>query len=515
MRGFTFLKLKRLVKKAYHRLFSCETPHPEVIHHTYDARELFFQENRAEGFNRYDIIVRLLAVENWHGQNDFGFALYWKMQQSRKAGDYQNAVTRFKELIESYEKHGYDAQSEIMLDCNLHLIDGSHRMALALYYKYWNISCAVMPYELEVKYGMKTFVEYGFTRQEIALIQSRYEALKNEIHVPFVCTLWSPAAPYFDEIIERLSLVCEIIDFHDFVFDEFNYAQMVRKIYSVDDIEKWKIEKKLEHMHPDEQSGAWPMRVVRLKMDKPRFRRKGSTQNTLSMEGEDLKRMMRNGFKEKVDDYFYDTIIHIGDNYRQNEFISYLLEFQCLRVDKVLASLSAFQYVLSKTAVPYMPCDFPATFPIGKDIDIICLKSDFDAVITTISGTLYDMGLPYVVRKVEKSRYAIQLRVECENQLVFLFDVMAAYEWDGDDFVQSMIEGRIPKDSYYIPEISYELLIRLHEILKNPKKQHHIGFVKEHWHQMDSSIAEKYLTLEAKKVWEEILESAYKCDMEC
>ena len=102
----------------------------------------------------------------------------------------------------------------------------------------------------------------------------------------------------------------------------------------------------------------------------------------------------------------------------------------------------------------------------------------------------------------------MQLRVECEGQLVFLFDVMASNEWGGDDFVQSMIEGRIPKESYYIPEISYELLIRLHEILKNPKKQYHIDFVKEHWQQMDRSVAEKYLTLETQKVLKEILESA-------
>lgn len=508
MRGFTFLKLKRLVKKAYHRLFSYNPHQIEVVHHIYDARELFFQENRAEGFNRYDMIVRLLAVENWHGQNDFGFDLYWKMQQSRKAGDYQNAVTRFRELIESYEKHGYDVRSEIVLDCNLHLVDGSHRMALALYYKQWNISCAVIPYEQKVKYGMKTFVEYGFTRQEIALIQSRFEAMKNEICVPFVCTLWSSAAPYFGEIMERLSLVCEIIDFQDFVFDEFNYAQMVRKIYSVDDIEKWKIEKKLEHMHPDEQSGTWPMRVVRLRLNKPSFRRKGSTQSTLSMEGEDLKRMVRNGYKDKVADYFHDTIIHIGDNYYQNEFIGHLFEFQRLRVDEVLASLSVFQYVLSKTVVPYMPSDFPSTFPIGKDIDIVCLKSDFDAVIATISGTLDAMSLPYEVRKVEKSRYAFQLRVECEGQLIFLFDIMAAYEWVGDDFIKLMIEDRILKESYYIPEISFELLIRLHEILKNPKKQHHIDFVKEHWHQVDKLLAEKYLTLEAKKILEEITTNA-------
>lgn len=502
MRRFKFRKLKRLLKNAYHSLFPEELP---IVHHVYDARELFFQENRPEGFNRYDMIVRLLAVENWYGQNDFGFDLYWKMQQSRKAGDYQNAVTRFKKLIESYENKGYDRQSEIVLDCNLHLIDGSHRLALALYYKYWNISCTIMPFERNVKYGKKTFVEYGFTKHELRIIQTRYEALKNEIQMPFVCTLWSSAALYFDEITERLSLVSDIIDFHDYTFDEFNYAQMVCKIYSVDDIEKWKIEKKLEHMHPDGQTGLWPMRVVRLRMDKPRFRRKASNQNTLSEEGEELKRMIRNGFKDKVDDYFHDTIIHIGDNYHQNEFISRIFDFQRLRVDEMLFSLSMFRYVLSKTDVPYMPSDFPSTFPLGKDIDIICLKEDFDAVIATIDDSIQGMGLSYEVRKVEKSRFSIQIRIECEGNLVFLFDVMSEFEWAGDEFIQSMIKSRILKGSFYTPELSFELLIRLHAIQKNPKKKHHIDFVKEHWHEVDKPLVEKYLTLGTKKVLEEVL----------
>ena len=99
---------------------------------------MFFQEVSSEGFNRYDMIVRLLAIENYYGKNEYGFNLYRKMQAARIGIDsVEPAVFRFRKLIESYENNGYDSSSEIELDSCLHLYDGSHRMAMALYYNYY------------------------------------------------------------------------------------------------------------------------------------------------------------------------------------------------------------------------------------------------------------------------------------------------------------------------------------------------------------------------------------------
>ena len=54
-----------------------------TIHFSLDVTELFFQHNTKQGFLRYDMIVRLLAIENYYGINDFGFDLYYKMQKAR------------------------------------------------------------------------------------------------------------------------------------------------------------------------------------------------------------------------------------------------------------------------------------------------------------------------------------------------------------------------------------------------------------------------------------------------
>lgn len=153
-----------------------------IKHRVYDARDLFFMENRSDGFNRYDIIVRLLAVEDYHGLNEYGFRMYEKMQAARMGEAWVNpAVDRFKKLIQSYDENGYDKASEIKLDKNLHLLDGSHRMAMALYYHTYAISCKVFPTTKEVRYGLNLFVEYGFTKEEINLLKSRFSQLVIEI----------------------------------------------------------------------------------------------------------------------------------------------------------------------------------------------------------------------------------------------------------------------------------------------------------------------------------------------
>ncbi|NMB97390.1 MAG: ParB N-terminal domain-containing protein, partial [Clostridiaceae bacterium] len=65
-------------------------------------------------------------------KNDYGFNIYKKMQNAR--GQTLHNVERFTELIKSIEKHGFCGESNILVDGNMQLIDGSHRLACALYF---------------------------------------------------------------------------------------------------------------------------------------------------------------------------------------------------------------------------------------------------------------------------------------------------------------------------------------------------------------------------------------------
>lgn len=505
-------KSKRLLKKGLKKIYTlifCDPYHRiknkrknqenQILHHVYDARELFFQENDVTGFNRYDMIVRLLAIENYYGKNDFGWDLYRKQQNTRKGEDWQNAESRFRALIKSYEKNGYDESSEICIGADLRLWDGSHRMALAMYHKHYNISCQVMPTSRSIYYGINWYLENNFSLDEIAKIQTRYEQLKNEIQVPFICTLWAPVASFYDAIIERLKLVCEVDSYRDYTFDAFNYAQMARKIYAVDDIEKWKIEKKIEYMRQNVTDDKWKIRVVKLNLPQPRFRRKDSTQNTLSMECENIKRIIRNCYKDKVLNYFHDIICHIGDNFYQNEFIDKLMLYQSLDVEEIIKAISSYEYVLAKTDVPYMLSDFPKNYPLGKDLDIICSKKDFNGVCNDIVNSLQTMQFAYSIKEVLKSEYHKLIRVELGGHLIYQFDIISELLMSRGDFVPQMLKRRIQEKNYYKPILKDELIIRIYEVVLNKQKRHHIEFLQKHLIEFDDN-CEKFLNTEALEV---------------
>ena len=143
-----------------------ETPQemPESL--MIDLRELLIQQYSKLDFNRYDIVVRLLAIEDYFGENDFGFDLYRKMQDNRvRPGYAKTAVIRFQELIKSIKEYGYDENSEIIVDCNLRLIDGAHRVALAIYHNISKVKIRILKKSSDIDYGLKWF-EQCFNSEE-------------------------------------------------------------------------------------------------------------------------------------------------------------------------------------------------------------------------------------------------------------------------------------------------------------------------------------------------------------
>lgn len=161
---------REYIRNAYYKI--------TVKHMTYDVEEIFIQQNLLSGYNRLDTVVRYLAIEEYYGKNNYGFNLYKKMQGKRINEEYvKGSVERFRALIESWDKKGYNSSSEITLDNNNFLIDGSHRLALALYHRISNISCKVYKKNTVIEYGISWFVQNGFTVEEMKIIQDKCDEL--------------------------------------------------------------------------------------------------------------------------------------------------------------------------------------------------------------------------------------------------------------------------------------------------------------------------------------------------
>lgn len=133
-----------------------------------------------EKFCRYDIAVRLLAIEEYFGKNTFGVSLYKKMQSQRVRSGYgEISKERFARLIMSWEKNGYDSDSEIIVDKNLRIIDGAHRVALAIYYGLTYLKVRIVDNEGTTRFGKDWFKEH-FDEEECQKIEDRLKQIKQD-----------------------------------------------------------------------------------------------------------------------------------------------------------------------------------------------------------------------------------------------------------------------------------------------------------------------------------------------
>lgn len=285
---------------------------------------------------------------------------------------------------------------------------------------------------------------------------------------------------------------------------------MTKGIYSIDDIENWKVEKKLEYMMA-EKTSVYQLRMVVLDIPKPNFRLKDSTKRTLSQKCEHIKKLIRDAYSKRIDNYFYDIIIHIGDNFRQNKYIYRLLMMPTIDVAQILNHISSFNYVLIKEDAFYMPEDFPNHYPLGKDIDIICAdEKNYTNVLESIKKDIYQYRNSYNIRFEQKLDdrgivYRTLVRLEQEDYLVFQFDI--AYRTGNMSlrFSSELCLDRIPQNNYYIPTISKEILVRIDEILNYPNKLHHVKYVKEHLSSLDSVLVDMYLNSGQKQILNKIM----------
>lgn len=470
-----------------------------VRHIHMDVRELFLQQNASVtewDYQRLDVIVKYLAIENYFQKNDYGFALHQKLQALR-ARQSENMIDGyeklssevFKDLIRSVEAEGFWKESEIICDKRLFLADGAHRLAICLYFKIPEVKVKVVDKEINVlPFTLDYLRQGGFTEKEILIIKNKAEELLDANKVNISCILWPPAAQYFDKITREIGNACRITEYHDYLYSEETFARLVKGVYHIDDIADWKVDKKLEAM---KMCPVKKVRVMQLEILYPYFRLKDLNNNTISVIGERLKGIIRNEYKNLIDNYIYDIIIHTGDNFRQSEYMEKVFR-PVISLEDYFAEIQEFSYFLVKHETPYLPIDFPKTYAFSKDIDIICEEEEYERLLSRTIMFIKESVTDYDVRILEQEGNTL-IRIELNGYLMLQLDIGKKIDGIKDVFWQKALEEREEKDGYYLPSLRDELCIRANEYIKNRKKIHHLDFLKMHKEEIDLGLLEKYL----------------------
>ena len=158
-------------------------------------------------FNRYDLIVRFIAIDSFLNANKDGIDLYEKMQEKRGGSDYKNPLKVFQELISSFKDRGADSNHPILVNKDLHIVDGAHRLACALYFKVPFIAVKINKKLDFSPYGINWFKNNSFSDAELDLILQKKNEIFSSNHLYFEVVLWPPVSHYFNKF--SLSLVCE------------------------------------------------------------------------------------------------------------------------------------------------------------------------------------------------------------------------------------------------------------------------------------------------------------------
>ena len=128
-------------------------------------------------------------------------------------------------------------------------------------------------------------------------------------HLFFEVILWPPVSKYFNEIEELIGEKFTIISSKEYNKTP-HFNKYIKALYKIDDIKDWKVDLKIQGMSEYSKD----IRVIKIEILEPNFRHK-SNNHLISKVVEELKEEVRTKYKSKVDNYFHDIIIHIGDNY--------------------------------------------------------------------------------------------------------------------------------------------------------------------------------------------------------
>lgn len=121
-------------------------------------------------FTRADMLVRKYSIEQYLKNKDYGFALYKKMQQKRNASQ---DITKFRQLIDSLRKNGYNNNIPIEYEALYKLRNGSHRLAYLYSQQSTFICCSPL-----IKYPSEGA---GFCNYSIGWFKNRFSEVELKV----------------------------------------------------------------------------------------------------------------------------------------------------------------------------------------------------------------------------------------------------------------------------------------------------------------------------------------------
>lgn len=254
----------------------------------------FFSDKHYHLYVKYGVVKSIIEwnnVDKWK-------KIYDKMQINRT---WQSKFNNFCQLIENIYTNWYDSSVTIPVDPNNFILDWSHRLAI-LAYMWINPSIEVLNYESH-NYDYNWFIAQNFTSIELWLIKEIKTDFNSlycvESVSDFFGVIWGSTITNlgtWDNIID-LIWVDNLSNFLIKYYGE-RLLDVIKLTYFNDWIEEERLKKKSEWISSRSDWLVWFILIKWKTLD----------------EVKELKNNIRSKIIQSLDDYLFDSIMHVIDD---------------------------------------------------------------------------------------------------------------------------------------------------------------------------------------------------------
>ena len=289
-----------------------------------------------ERSERVDLPVRFCAAreiltELATEKKDPKFAGNWidhySLMQLARKGESENYLSSFVDLVMSMKRNAFQQSNPIVLDERGRLHDGAHRLATALALGLDSISAKVIAGTRQRNFGFSWFEKNMPSLQPSDLQTANLSMLRASGNLwPII--FWPDALKSGrskELAVQQLSVAGGlIVEELDLAFDRKTFKEFVIRVYETDEVQAWKTFLKLrqfERHFSDTRVKVWVCALPN-----GHLRRKKSKTSLQSIPALELKSNLRKTLKKLSISYFFDSIVHIGDNQKQNRQLLAVLD---------------------------------------------------------------------------------------------------------------------------------------------------------------------------------------------
>lgn len=221
-----------------------------------------------------------------------------------------------KELVCNKESDTYKIKHDetVVVDNKMSICSGNNQVIQCILKGKKSLLVKQQYEQTSIKYD-KLWLEKYSDRREIFLVNDFLANAKMEWFQSLIGVIWPSAFKYADEIVLDIKQKTYVEKYIDILINNDELKKFIQDIYETDDVEQWQIEQKNQRMKLEKEKR---IRIIWFHFESPEFRIKRFG-HTISEAGIKLKLEVRNKYKEKIENYIHDIIIHTTDNYEQSE----------------------------------------------------------------------------------------------------------------------------------------------------------------------------------------------------